>query len=520
MSLSKRDLSRLGFGGILSANKDASFIDDNQITHTHLKQTDIDIINIGTLRKPNPTLVFRKNIDRQQNYLIDEFINVLDPENKSFYSEYNMEQIPFGQISYFNCDKIYYNYKYNNFFVPFEKTNVSNIRFGIDKNLPFVRLSYPSQENSPLITGKTKTKNGLENIIYNSAAISLTGRRSLFVNRQFKTWINSNTSGINNNNYSNYYIPYPNSLQTYNYNAYNSAVKIAPFLNQISYSGQDLEGLLIITTGQVGSVTGQAINSKICYISPHGLNTGYRNTVVYTTGFSKNVYNNSFENSRISTGILAPCLLIGSEYYSDNVFPTTGITYNGNIPSGEYSKASVTGITGFVNNMKLDSDQYLKQTTPIKDTLYYKFYSGLYTGNKTFNTGVWDGIIPSGTPFSIELVSLELNKKNGTINPLYVVYSGFGTNDTIDALITKYMTQNNIISGYFEDTNIYVGETNTYKGVGRNISNESSEKSLISAIIDSRYKIVTKIGKLLKTYVPQVVKENNKLRKLRKFLNR
>ena len=61
--------------------------------------------------------------------------------------------------------------------------------------------------------------------------------------------------------------------------------------------------------------------------------------------------------------------MIGSEYYSDNSFPSTGITYNGDIPSGEYLKSSITGISGFVNNMKIDSDQYLKQTTPIKDKL-------------------------------------------------------------------------------------------------------------------------------------------------------
>lgn len=513
MNLSKKDLSRLGFGGVLGANKSASFVDDNQITHKHLKETDIDIINKGTLRKPIPTLVFRENIRRQDNYSVDKFTSILDPNDKGFYSEYKVEQIPFGQISYFNCDKIYYNYADNDFFIPFKDYSVKNIRFGSDTNFPYVRLSYPEQQNSTTIIGKTKIKNGLETAIYNGQNISFTGKRSLKVNRQFKVWESSNTQGIVNNNFSNYYIPYPNTLQSYNYNAYNRAVKIAPFLNQLSYSGQDLNGLLIITTGSEAG-------SKICYISPHGLSTGYRNTIVYTNTNSRNIYSNTNLDKKTSTGILAPCLLIGSEYYSGNALPTTGITYNGDIPSGEYIKASVTGITGFVNNMKLDSDQCLRQTIPIKDTLYYKFYSGIYTSSKTFNTGTWDGIIPSGVPFSIELVSLEFNKDIGTINQMYVVYSGFGTNDGVDALITKYMTQNNILSGYFQDAKIYVGDTNTYKAVGRDVSYESPQKTLINAIINSRYNIVTKIGNLLKTFVPEMVKENHKLRKLRKFLNR
>jgi hypothetical protein len=507
MSLSKKDLMRLGFGGILGVNQEASFVDDNKISHKKMRDTKIDIINKGTLRKQKPALVIRENVNTQKTWKTDMITDLFDKENKNFYSEYTTEQIPFGQISFFNCDKFYYNYANNDFFVPFKNSSAKNIRFGADSNLSYVRLSYTQQQNTSSIIGKTKTKNGLENIIYNGQNISFTGRRSLSVNRQFKAWTSSNTSGINNNNYSNYYIPYPITLQSYNYNAYNCATKIAPFLNQFSESGQDLNGLLIITTGNQ--------NSKICYISPHSLSTGYRNTVVYTTSNS-----NTGQDTKISTGILAPCLLIGSEYYSDNSFPSTGITYNGNIPSGEYLKSSITGISGFVNNMKIDSDQYLKQTMPIKDTLYYKFYNNIYTGSKSFNTGTWDGIIPSGVPFSIELTSLELNKEIGTINPLYVVYSGFGTNDNIDALITKYMTQNNIVSGYFKDTNIYVGDRNIYKATGRNISYESTQKSLINAIIDSRYIILNKISNLIKKYVPQIIKENRKLRKFNLYLNR
>ena len=163
--------------------------------------------------------------------------------------------------------------------------------------------------------------------------------------------------------------------------------------------------------------------------------------------------------------------------------------------------------------------QYLKQNTPIQDTLYYKFYSGIYTGSKTFNTGTWDGIIPSGTTFTIELITPEFNKYVGTKAQLYLLYSGFGTNDVTDALITKYMTQNNITSGYFQNSNIYVGDYIGYKSMGRSYGRTSHE-SLINALINSRYITLSKISNLLKKFVPQFVKENRKLRKLRKFLNK
>jgi len=512
MSLSKKDLTRLGFGGVLGANKEASFVDDNKISHKKMRDINIDIINKGTLRKQDPVLIIRENIDNQRTWKTDMITDLLDKEDKNFYSEYTLEQIPFGQISFFNSDKLYYGFNNNDFFAPFTEFKQPNMNFGSDNDFQYVRLSYPIAQNATSIIGKRNTREGLQDVIYNGATVTFPGIKTIRKNRQFKTWISSNTENYNAENYTNFYIPYPTTLQNYNYNAYNCDIKIAPFLNQLSSFAQDMNGLLIISTGN-------NISQKICYISPHGLSTGYRNTIVYISGYSKNPSTNLVGQRKIATGILAPCLLIGSEYYSGDIFPTTGVTYNGDIPSGEYSKDSVTGISGFVNNMKLDQDQCLFQSTPIQDTLYYKFYNSIYTGIKDFNTGTWSGIIPSGTPFSIELVSVELNKEIGTKNQFYILYSGFGTNDTIDALITKYLTRNNIESGNFIGTNIYVGEEKTYKGTGRNID-PNPQKSLINAIIDSRYIILTKISNLIKKYVPQIIKENRKLRKLRAYLNR
>lgn len=85
----------------------------------------------------------------------------------------------------------------------------------------------------------------------------------------------------------------------------------------------------------------------------------------------------------------------------------------------------------------VDEDGYFKQTTPLKDTYFYKFYNKLYQNNKTISRGSWDGIIPSGVRFSVELISCTLDNNFGITNDenLAVIYSGYGTLDSIDKVL-------------------------------------------------------------------------------------
>jgi hypothetical protein len=110
--------------------------------------------------------------------------------------------------------------------------------------------------------------------------------------------------------------------------------------------------------------------------------------------------------------------------------------------SGQFSNYEQANLIYFVS-MLLDCNKYkisnfLKQETPIKDTLFYKLYSGLYTGSKTFNTGVWNGTIPSGTNVFIEYISTN-ESPCGTDTDLLVVHKNYGDNSLQDVSIKKAM---------------------------------------------------------------------------------
>ena len=111
---------------------------------------------------------------------------------------------------------------------------------------------------------------------------------------------------------------------------------------------------------------------------------------------------------------------------------------------------------------RIDSDGHLKQNTPITGTAFYQMYSGLYTASKKFNKGTWDGIIPSGTPFSVELINPLFNTVAGTDHMLYVVYSGYGNYDPIDLKINQTISAFNFnkVFGNINDLNVQVYQGN------------------------------------------------------------
>lgn len=88
---------------------------------------------------------------------------------------------------------------------------------------------------------------------------------------------------------------------------------------------------------------------------------------------------------------------------------------------------------------------HFAQTVPLKDTYFYKFYNQLYgRNNKTIATGTWDGIIPSGVRFSVELVSNTLNEYAGIKNGenIAVIYAQYGNEDEIDIALQTGISQN------------------------------------------------------------------------------
>jgi hypothetical protein len=124
----------------------------------------------------------------------------------------------------------------------------------------------------------------------------------------------------------------------------------------------------------------------------------------------------------------------------------TGNAWSGYIISGRsitYQTILNSGIqiptrTATGTKYAINPNGHFKQADPLKDTYFYKFYNQLYkNNNKVIATGTWNGIIPSGVRFSVELVSCTLDTEIGIVNDrnISVIYSGYGTLDSIDKVL-------------------------------------------------------------------------------------
>jgi len=439
--MNKTDLIKLGLGGLFSSSEDVQIVDNNPITHKKLQNLKLDIINKGTLRKPVPILVIKEPIpiNTQEDYNTYK-VHQIPIEMSEYYSEFRFKYPMLGQFNYFYIKNSYLDFEsipFLNGFVDhsIKKSNDDYI-IGIDNSIPYVRHAFNlGYTNTTVITGKSYSNKYESKRKQNTVGATSSNLISGAAYRQsfaFKKWTAQNTTGIVSGNFSNYYLTFPNTVDSWSYYKIPIATKIAAQNTNIE-AFQKLNGIILISTGD-------GTNSKICYISPHGMSSGERNSLVYNVRRTTGLYGNIIYQKSAS-GIIANSLVLGSQYYSGNVFPKTGIRTR---LSSEYSLtdyySAVTGLSGEYNDLIIDRDQHLLQSTPIKDTLYYKFYSGLYTGNKTFNTGTWSGIIPANTLFSIELITNESNKDIGMYFPLNIIYSGFGTNDSNDVKITKYLS--------------------------------------------------------------------------------
>lgn len=511
--VSKTSLIKLGLGGQLSLNSENQFIDDTKNKHQDIQSYKLDVINKGSLRYPELDLIIKQKINSQYNSSTYKYYSIpIEPKEK-YSSESKIKISLFGQLSYYSYNKNYYNVNDNNYFRKF--LNEEKI-IGTDLTGEFSRFAFPSNFSnaSSRITGlsyNTQSKISVGSILTlsNFNPNDATGN-FLYA----KTWTESDSSNVLPNNFSSYYIPYPNTIDIANYNAFGIPLKIASLEKDYNFSPKNIKGILMISTGN-------GINSKICYISPHSLKSGYQNTYVYASG---NIINSSgiSEVKKIPSGIMLKALTLSSEYYSGKVFPESGITTasTGRIEEfdSRLDQSSIIEITGTINSYDIDASQHLKQVEPIKDTLFYKFYSGLYTANKTFNTGTWDGIIPTGRQITVEFISTELNKELGVDNKFYFIYSGFGNNDTTDAKCSNYLSwlnqKNNLING----TQIKInGDEIKIKGYG---FGNTEYEAYSQAQNNAKYNFFNKISNIMKKWTPEFFVQNRKFKSLKKFLNR
>jgi len=551
--MTKKQLIKLGLGAFIQASEDTQFVDSDKITHKKLQKATIDIINKGTLRLPKPVLVIKDLIKSQSSYETYQMYEI--PINISEnYSEFNLKLPAYGQLGYFYLENSLANYEANDYLNSIKNynpiKNSDDYILGADDEIVYARHAFSTSfSNSSILTGQSFTYDSTKNYrknntvyVGNSNFISGAAFKQSFA---FRKWTTGNTNGIvsGNPSYSNFYLTYPNTVDTWSFNKYPIPLKLAA--SHLHLEGfKNLNGIITISTG-----TG--VSSKICYISPHGLSTGKANCLVYVPVKQTGLYSN-ISYKRFPSGIIINSLFLGSQYFTGEVFPSTGIRsrFSGehtsqfiesifktgctnqtgfhasgltidNLESGLVNPVDCFGISGYYNYFAINSDQHLRQLTPIKDTLFYRFYKDIYTGSKNFNTGTWDGIIPKETLFTIEFITTEYNKDVGMYFPLYLLYTGFGTNDSKDRMITKYLSY----QGFNESGRLYYGssglkqyvsiENNEFNVIGRGYG-ENLYTSLIESQKNARYNINQKIKKLSINYLSGIAIEQNLNRALKR----
>lgn len=432
------------------------------------------------------------------------------------------------------------------------------VRFSFPQNQSLCNTTILSGVQPVALTGAISGYTGVTGFvegpnIYNFKAItgSLNAR---FVTGNIGT-INSIASRnhfIYNSNASGYVV-YPQTVYMDRLQRYNIDTVITP--NSLN-GNFILDGLLMISTGN-------HYTQKIVYISPHtGVLKKY-NTVVETfsnipqsftkkfvcakslspdnpnscswtgyTGININNYKTSLgigawgidvNSLYVNSGFVLPTgLVMKSEAERANwsgavttgTWPTSGVITQNFYQLALASGAFVSGTTYEEANLQIflaslfETDNYkivdyLKQTTPIKNTVFYKLYSGLYTGNKTFNEGTWNGVIPSGTNVFIEYVSTN-DRPCGTHMDLLSVHKNYGDNSLQDVTIKQLMGASS-------------SENNT-------VQKSFVSDSLVS-VDDAEWKNFQKFQKWLKSiyynkiinYLPYMISETNRRKRSREF---
>jgi hypothetical protein len=160
-----------------------------------------------------------------------------------------------------------------------------------------------------------------------------------------------------------------------------------------------------------------------------------------------------------------------------------------------------------------DGAQYLapiKQETPLKDTLFYRFYNHLYSADKTLATGTWDGVIPSGSSVTVEIMSTFFDEYFGLSDNLGIFYTGID-----DALNIKIQqTFNNEITGFVPKLYIDSDDRISYTAYA---VNENFHDSKMHAKQVARKKLQQRLTLAAKIAVPEIIFKNTKFIKMEGF---
>ncbi len=312
-------------------------------------------------------------------------------------------------------------------------------------------------------------------------------------------------SGISGYNIKPSWITYPHGYNTTSYPAFNNDLIVVP-KGDLSNLTTGIKDLLIISTG--------ISTKKIIYVSPH--------QAYNYIGF----WAESSPSNRVAiTGAG------GSIINTRNILKLT----SGELLSISSEETLVSGLQSYFGYdmtsevPNLDSlynvDQVkLQQSIPLKDTLFYKLYEPIYRKD-SINTGTWNGVIPSGTPFQIEILrtkndtpGIDNNFKFNLYSKNYfTLFSGYtitesGVNEISSGVFESGIRYNYIVNN---DTNEYLnghfeGKATLYSTI--------SYKNAEYLAQQSAYKKMR--SKLLGTLWDKgFTKSNSKVRKIIKLLN-
>ena len=299
------------------------------------------------------------------------------------------------------------------------------------------------------------------------------------------------------------WITYPHAYQTTSYPAFNTDLIVVPKGDSNFATG--IKDLLIISTG--------ISTKKIIYVSPHKpynfigfwaeLTASSRVAITGSGGAiinprdifklaSGNLLSVSSEDTRVS-GLQS---YQGYDMFSG--IPTLDSLYN-------------------VDQVKL------QQSIPLKNTLFYKLYEPIYRKD-AINTGTWNGVIPSGTPFQIEILRTK-NDTYGIDNNFqfnlysknyFTLFSGYtvtesGVNENSSGIFESGIRYNYIIN---EETNEYLnghfeGKATLYSEISsRNaeyLAQQSAYKKMRSKLLGALWdkgftKTNSKVKKIIKLF--------------------
>lgn len=276
-----------------------------------------------------------------------------------------------------------------------------------------------------------------------------------------------NVSGHTPNGY--FKVTYPHSYVTKSFGALRYDAIIVPELTYGTGSfygsgrryANTVNDIIVISTG--------LNQKKIVYVSPNAASTftGYWSELAPTNRAAKRYVRNNGVTGFVQRKVydLNSGSLMSISSRDSLLQVKEDYTLTGSM------KFDVDGTTVTMPTAVIYSnvpESMLKTTTPLINNNYYKLYEPIYRPN-AFNTGTWNGIIPSGTPFQIEVIRTKSNTY-GLNNLQLGIYANqfFGTVTGINGYQVRPYDSNKARLGVF---GTFEGRSTVFSTINQSTAN-------------------------------------------------